>query len=116
MVWITSLGQGVILALSVVAALGIGFLVWKRALLGVQEHAMDVQSDVIEAYALRIKQLEENGVQDARERAQLRGEIDELRGEIRGQRDLALAIVETIAESRVCLAAPGCENRIVPTI
>ena len=51
MQWISSIGQGVILSLSVLVLVGVGFLVWKRALLGVQEHAMDVQSDVIEAYA-----------------------------------------------------------------
>ena len=111
----SSVGQVIILLLAVIIILGVGFLVWKRALLDIQQRAMGVQSEVIAAYETRIKQLEDASAADAKERAEMRTEIDKVRGEVRGQRNLALEVIELIAETRVCLV-PECANRITPTI
>lgn len=113
---LTIIGQSIITLLAAIVIVAVGYLVWKRALLGAQQKAMQVQSEIIEAYESRIKQLEADRDADREERAELRKEIDELRGEVKGQRDLAKAIVETIADSRVCLLSPDCENRVIPSV
>lgn len=108
--------QTVVTILAALAGLAIVWLVWKRALLDAQSRAMQVQAEVIEAYERRIKQLEDDREEDRKEREKLRAEIAELRGEVKGQRDLAHAIIETVAESRVCMLAPDCEQRVTPSI
>lgn len=108
-------GEVLAVALALAGAIAFGWLIWRRALLDVQSKAMQVQSDAIAAYEGRIKQLEEAREQDATIMENLRRELAELRGEIKGQRDLAQAIIETIADSRVCLMAPDCPNRVVPS-
>lgn len=95
-----------IVALIVVLALG--WLIWKRALLDVQSKAMEVQSAALEAYESRLTQLEG-------EIKQLRNENAELRGIIEGKDSAVRDIVEAIADANICLHAPNCERRLLPT-
>lgn len=103
-------------AFGLLVLLAVGWFAWKRALLSVQEKALEVQSQSIEAYKTRIEQLEEAAKRDSDERSELREQIAELRGQLQERHDLALAIIEAVGESRVCLAAPDCVNRVVPSL
>lgn len=92
----------------VIGTILIAWLIWKRSLLDVQQKAMQVQSEALEAYETRIGQLEEKV-------DTLIGENRELRGIIEGKNAIVRDIVEAIAEANICLNAPTCGNRVVPT-
>jgi septal ring factor EnvC (AmiA/AmiB activator) len=101
---------------SAILALLLLWFMWRWALLSAQSRALAVQDAAINAYEKRIKQLEDAREEDRQERQSLRDEIAELRGEVKGQRDLAKAIVEVVGESRICLSAPDCTERVLPSI
>lgn len=87
--------------------LGVGWLIWKRALLDIQQKAMDVQEQALKAYIARVEQLEETVKEQGATIAELRGIIE---GKDASMRD----IVTAIADANICMAA--CPNRVLPTI
>lgn len=101
---------------AVILMLVVVYLGWRWGLLRAQSTALQAQNEIIEALERKIKQLQEERVEDQASIKELADKVTELEGEVKGQRDLAKAIVEVVGESRVCLSSPECVNRVIPTI
>jgi len=114
--YFSSAGQVVIMLLLVLTVSGIAYLIWKRALLDIQQKAMDVQGEVIEAYALRIKQLEDDRDADASERLAMRQEIDSVLAELQSRSVRSIAALELVGQTHICIAAHECDHRVLPAI
>lgn len=94
---------------AVVFLVALFVLIWKRALLDVQERAIAVQAKTLEEYERRIKELEKRTTEQDRE-------IARLGGVIAGKDNMLKQLVDAIAETDRCLNAPNCERRAIPTI
>lgn len=94
--------------LGFIVLIGIGWLVWKRALLDIQQKAMDVQEQALKAYITRVEQLEETVKEQGATIAELRGIIE---GKDASMRDIVCAI----ADANICLET-ACQHRIIPTV
>lgn len=109
--------------MAVVVAAMLVYVVWRWSLLKAQSAVLAEQQRIIEQQQDAIEGLKEAREDDARHRRihetemqSLKDEIAELRGELKGQRDLAKAIVEVIGETKICLVAEGCGNRVLPSV